>query len=128
MRRSPARELPLGDGTGKIGALKARAVLIDMEEGVINSMLSGPLGEVFDPVLKVCANGCTTSLCLRATRFLHVGMARLTLTSGCPRCRQSLGQGTTGRWDIIGTELTTESLFSRRCELRPKLATAFSPS
>eukprot|EP00036_Acanthoecidae_sp_10tr_P012996 CAMPEP_0206290352 /NCGR_PEP_ID=MMETSP0106_2-20121207/2576_1 /ASSEMBLY_ACC=CAM_ASM_000206 /TAXON_ID=81532 /ORGANISM="Acanthoeca-like sp., Strain 10tr" /LENGTH=440 /DNA_ID=CAMNT_0053720911 /DNA_START=229 /DNA_END=1548 /DNA_ORIENTATION=+ len=52
-RRSPPRELPLGDGTGKIGALKARAVLIDMEEGVINSLLSGPMREVFDPVLKV---------------------------------------------------------------------------
>lgn len=52
-RQSPPRELPLGDGTGKIGALKARAVLIDMEEGVINSLLTGPMREVFDPMLKV---------------------------------------------------------------------------
>jgi hypothetical protein len=28
-------------------------VLVDMEEGVINAALKGPLGEVFDPVLKV---------------------------------------------------------------------------
>ena len=52
-RRSPPRNLEVGDGTGKIGALKARAVLIDMEEGVINSLLSGPMRDVFDPVLKV---------------------------------------------------------------------------
>lgn len=52
-RKSPPRELPLGDGRGRIGALKARAVLVDMEEGVINAALKGPLGEVFDPVLKV---------------------------------------------------------------------------
>ncbi|XP_039603882.1 tubulin epsilon chain isoform X1 [Polypterus senegalus] len=32
----------------KIQSLKARAVLIDMEEGVVNEMLKGPLGELFD--------------------------------------------------------------------------------
>ncbi|KAL2081942.1 hypothetical protein ACEWY4_021760 [Coilia grayii] len=33
---------------GKISTLKARAVLVDMEEGVVNEILQGPLREVFD--------------------------------------------------------------------------------
>ncbi|XP_007897836.1 tubulin epsilon chain [Callorhinchus milii] len=33
---------------GKIRSLKARAVLIDMEEGVVNELLQGPLRDVFD--------------------------------------------------------------------------------
>ncbi|XP_036727714.1 tubulin epsilon chain isoform X2 [Balaenoptera musculus] len=42
----------VGDGgsisKGKIRSLKARAVLIDMEEGVVNEILQGPLRDVFD--------------------------------------------------------------------------------
>ncbi|XP_051853520.1 tubulin epsilon chain isoform X2 [Antechinus flavipes] len=41
-----------GDGVdiskGKICSLKARAVLIDMEEGVVNEILQGPLKDIFD--------------------------------------------------------------------------------
>nr|XP_013804454.1 PREDICTED: tubulin epsilon chain isoform X3 [Apteryx mantelli mantelli] len=41
-----------GDGRdiskGKICSLKARALLIDMEEGVVNEILQGPLRDVFD--------------------------------------------------------------------------------
>ncbi|KAM8998862.1 tubulin epsilon chain-like [Sarcophilus harrisii] len=41
-----------GDGIdiskGKICSLKARAVLIDMEEGVVNEILQGPLKDIFD--------------------------------------------------------------------------------
>ncbi|XP_005363590.1 tubulin epsilon chain [Microtus ochrogaster] len=41
-----------GDGSsiskGRISSLKARAVLIDMEEGVVNEILQGPLRDVFD--------------------------------------------------------------------------------
>ena len=33
---------------GPINTLKARAVLIDTETGVLNSLLSGSLGEIFD--------------------------------------------------------------------------------
>lgn len=33
---------------GRISCLKARAVLIDMEEGVVNEILQGPLRDVFD--------------------------------------------------------------------------------
>lgn len=33
---------------GRIHQLKARAVLVDMEEGVVNQILQGPLREVFD--------------------------------------------------------------------------------
>ena len=43
----PARALPVGDG-GAIRALKARAVVVDMEEGVTNELLSGPMRDVFD--------------------------------------------------------------------------------
>ncbi|XP_047429921.1 tubulin epsilon chain isoform X2 [Mugil cephalus] len=34
--------------SGRIQQLKARAVLVDMEEGVVNEILQGPLREVFD--------------------------------------------------------------------------------
>ncbi|XP_051926588.1 tubulin epsilon chain-like [Hippocampus zosterae] len=42
---------PNGDScgdNGRIQQLKARAVLLDMEEGVISEILKGPLGEIFD--------------------------------------------------------------------------------
>jgi len=43
-----ACEIPLGNGLEKIRSLRARAVLIDMEEGVVNEIMKGPLREVFD--------------------------------------------------------------------------------
>ena len=42
------REIPLGNGREKICALRARAVLVDMEEGVVNSVIKSPLGDLFD--------------------------------------------------------------------------------
>ncbi|KAI6654095.1 hypothetical protein LOD99_2941 [Oopsacas minuta] len=42
------REIPLGNGREKIHTLKARAVLVDMEEGVVNNLISSPLGDLFD--------------------------------------------------------------------------------
>lgn len=42
------REIPVGDGTSAIKCLKARAVVVDMECGVVNEMMNGPLGELFD--------------------------------------------------------------------------------
>ncbi|KXZ56590.1 TUE1 protein [Gonium pectorale] len=47
-RVEPHRNLPVGDGRGAIRTLKARSVIVDMECGVINEMLKGPLGEVLD--------------------------------------------------------------------------------
>jgi tubulin epsilon len=41
-------EIPLGKGDQQIKSLRARAVLIDMEEGVVNEIMKGPLNEVFD--------------------------------------------------------------------------------
>lgn len=41
-------DIPIGNGTAPIKALKARAVLVDMEEGVIDQMARGPLADVFD--------------------------------------------------------------------------------
>ncbi|KAK7091905.1 hypothetical protein V1264_009523 [Littorina saxatilis] len=40
--------IPVGSGKGKVKSLKARAVLVDMEEGVVSEMMKGPLREVFD--------------------------------------------------------------------------------
>ena len=47
-RCNPPAEIPVGDGRRPIASLKARAVLVDMEEGVVNEILKGPLGDVFD--------------------------------------------------------------------------------
>ncbi|KAM9840486.1 tubulin epsilon chain [Aulostomus maculatus] len=44
-RRSDGGACAVG---GRIQHLKARAVLVDMEEGVVNEILQGPLREVFD--------------------------------------------------------------------------------
>jgi len=44
-RVEPAEEVPVG---GRVRDLRARAVVIDMEEGVVNSLLQGPLGDLFD--------------------------------------------------------------------------------
>ncbi|PIK44736.1 putative tubulin epsilon chain [Apostichopus japonicus] len=41
-------DLGVGEGKNKISSLKARAVLVDMEEGVVNELLSGSLRDVFD--------------------------------------------------------------------------------
>lgn len=38
-RVEPPLDLPVGDGRGKIQMLKARAVVVDMEEGVVNELL-----------------------------------------------------------------------------------------
>jgi len=54
-RKSPPLSLPVGEGKGKIAALQARAVMIDMEESVVNTLLTGPLKDVFDPSQRVTA-------------------------------------------------------------------------
>ncbi|XP_022083482.1 tubulin epsilon chain-like isoform X1 [Acanthaster planci] len=40
--------IAVGDGKSKVRTLKARAVLVDMEEGVVNELLKGSIGELFD--------------------------------------------------------------------------------
>ena len=47
-RHDQPLSLPVGDGRGAIRALKARAVVVDMEEGVTNELLSGHMRDVFD--------------------------------------------------------------------------------
>ena len=42
------RHYPVPRILEEIRSLKARAVVIDMEEGVVNATLKGPLGELFD--------------------------------------------------------------------------------
>ena len=42
------KKIPIGDGRNKIVKLKARAVLIDTEEGVVNEILKSPLAGLFD--------------------------------------------------------------------------------
>ena len=39
-------EIPVGKGHEQIRSLKARAVLVDTEEGVVNEIMKGPLKEV----------------------------------------------------------------------------------
>ncbi|XP_076456635.1 tubulin epsilon chain-like [Babylonia areolata] len=47
-RHDDPTDIPVGAGKGKVKSLKARAVLVDMEEGVVSEMMKGPLREVFD--------------------------------------------------------------------------------
>mmetsp|Transcript_3203 Transcript_3203/g.9222 ORF Transcript_3203/g.9222 Transcript_3203/m.9222 type:complete len:482 (-) Transcript_3203:274-1719(-) len=47
-RSDDPADIPLGEGTGAIRTLKARAVLVDMEEGVINQLERGHLADIFD--------------------------------------------------------------------------------
>jgi tubulin epsilon len=58
-RYDPPADVPIGDGRQPIASLKARAVLVDMEEGVINETLKGPLGDVFDSRQQITSvSGC----------------------------------------------------------------------
>lgn len=41
-------DLPIGDGRESIYGLKARAVLVDMEDGPISETIRGDLGDLFD--------------------------------------------------------------------------------
>ena len=41
-------DLPFARGTAEIKCLKARAILVDMEQGPVSETLNGPLGELFD--------------------------------------------------------------------------------
>ena len=43
-----APEIPLGKGTQRISGLRARAVLVDMEEGPVAETMREPIGELFD--------------------------------------------------------------------------------
>lgn len=47
-RYANSPDLPFLNGRQKIHCLKARAVLVDMEEGVVSETMRGPLGELFD--------------------------------------------------------------------------------
>ena len=61
-RHHPPAEISLGDGTRPISSLRARAVLVDMEEGVVSQMLRSPLAELFDR--------CTSGLSILQTTTL----------------------------------------------------------
>lgn len=45
---STGAALPVGDGSGRVSSLRARAVLVDTEEGVVSQVLRGPLRELFE--------------------------------------------------------------------------------
>ena len=47
-RYADPADIPLGDGTRPISALRARAVLVDSEEGVVGQLLRGHLSDLFD--------------------------------------------------------------------------------
>ena len=52
-RYEPPSDIPLGDGSRPISALRARAVLVDSEEGVVSQLLKGHLSDLFDRSLIV---------------------------------------------------------------------------
>lgn len=41
-------DVPFAGGTAPIKTLKARAILVDMEQGPVAETMTGPLGELFD--------------------------------------------------------------------------------
>ena len=47
-RHADPLEIPVAGGQHPISALRARAVLVDTEEGVVSQVLRGPLGDLFD--------------------------------------------------------------------------------
>ncbi|KAL7681316.1 putative tubulin [Plasmopara halstedii] len=47
-RFSPPVDMPFNDGQSLIKSLKARAILVDMEQGPVAETMIGPLGELFD--------------------------------------------------------------------------------
>lgn len=47
-RGPSAVDIPIGNGQNQLRTLKARSILVDMEEGVVNSLYTGPLAELFD--------------------------------------------------------------------------------
>ncbi|KAI8825783.1 Tubulin/FtsZ family, GTPase domain-containing protein [Fimicolochytrium jonesii] len=48
--------VPLGDGKKRITGLKARGLMVDMEEGVVGQIRKSPLGELFDSDQAVISN------------------------------------------------------------------------
>ncbi|KAI8812355.1 Tubulin/FtsZ family, GTPase domain-containing protein [Cladochytrium replicatum] len=54
--RNGQQNISSGNGTVPIYSLRARSVLIDMEEKVINQMLRSPIGELFDEDQLVMSN------------------------------------------------------------------------
>ena len=46
--RRGEENIPVGNGKRSISGLKARGVLIDMEQGVLNQIKKSPIGELFD--------------------------------------------------------------------------------
>jgi tubulin epsilon len=47
-RHDPPLDIPVGDGSSQIGSLRARAILVDMEEGPVSETLRDPIGELFE--------------------------------------------------------------------------------
>ncbi|KAJ3213219.1 Katanin p60 ATPase-containing subunit A1 [Dinochytrium kinnereticum] len=55
--------IPVGKGTGKIHGLRARSVLVDMEEGVINQIRTSPFGKLFDDDQIISSNSGSGNNC-----------------------------------------------------------------
>ena len=80
-RSSPPARLPVGDGKGAIRALKARAVVVDMEDGVTNELLSGPMRDVFDTKQFITGQDSVRADPATTGRAARVTMARCTVIS-----------------------------------------------
>ncbi len=102
-------EIPVGDGREKIRTLKARAVLVDMEEGVVNQVIKSPIGELFDDkqfVTDVSGAGNNWYVYCRRT-WICVCFCSLLLC--CVMCRRACGYHMYG--NMYGKCRSTPSLF-----------------
>ncbi|CAK0911277.1 unnamed protein product, partial [Prorocentrum cordatum] len=64
-RHADPPDIPAGDGRGPIRTLRARSILVDMEQGVVNSLLSGPLADLFE------ARQCITDVSGSGNNWSH---------------------------------------------------------
>ncbi|RMX48043.1 hypothetical protein pdam_00002618, partial [Pocillopora damicornis] len=89
-------DIPLGNAKQKIKSLKARAVVIDMEEGVVNEILKGPLRDkkamesINSRLALVMKSGKFTLGYKSTLKTLRQGKAKLVIISNnTPQLRKS---------------------------------------
>ena len=75
------RASPSGTARAPIRALKARAVVVDMEDGVTNELLSGPMRDVFDTKQFITGQDSSPTDPATTGRAARVTMARCAVIS-----------------------------------------------
>lgn len=80
-RYSDPVDVPFADGTAPIKALKARAILVDMEQGPVAETLSGPLGELFDQQQFITdVSGAGNNWCVACASHVHLIIASISIS------------------------------------------------